>query len=133
MTMPFPAFAIMLHNWAVHPGTYRPDPSVMTDFNLWTFNSRVFPAIQPMLVQRGERVRIRIGNLSMHDHPMHLHGMWSDLETGDADFIPRKHTVIVQPGSKISYLVTADARGRWAYHCHLLYHMHGMFREVRVD
>jgi FtsP/CotA-like multicopper oxidase with cupredoxin domain len=63
---------------------------------------------------------------------MHLHGVWSDLETGDDGFIPRKHTVIVQPGSKISYRVTADARGSWAYHCHLIYHMPGMFREVVI-
>jgi FtsP/CotA-like multicopper oxidase with cupredoxin domain len=68
----------------------------------------------------------------MMNHPMHLHGMWSDLETGDGSAIPRKHTVIVQPGSKISYLVTADAPGRWAYHCHLMFHMMSMFREVRV-
>jgi len=59
--------------------------------------------------------------------------MWSDLETGDADFIPRKHTILVQPGSKISYLVTPDMPGDWAYHCHLLYHMMGMFRRVRVS
>ena len=65
-------------------------------------------------------------------HPIHLHGMWSELETGEPDYIPRKHTLIVQPGSKISYLVTADAMGGWAYHCHLLYHMPGMFRKVLV-
>jgi len=64
---------------------------------------------------------------------MHLHGMWSELETGDPQHIPRKHTVIVQPGSKISYLVTADAYGRWAYHCHLIFHMAGMLREVSVS
>jgi len=58
--------------------------------------------------------------------------MWSDMETGVPERIPRKHTVIVQPGSKMSYLVTADAMGGWAYHCHLLYHMLGMFRKVEV-
>ena len=66
------------------------------------------------------------------NHPMHLHGMWSDLETGDNMYIPRKHTVIVQPGAKISYRVLVDAKGSWAYHCHLLYHMLGMFRRVDV-
>jgi len=67
-------YAFLLHNWALHPGTYRPDPAVMTEFDLWTFNSKVFPAIEPMLAAQGERVRIRIGNLSMHNHPIHLHG-----------------------------------------------------------
>ena len=63
---------------------------------------------------------------------MHLHGLWSELETGDGDAIPRKHTILVQPGSTASYLVSADAIGRWAYHCHLQFHMMGMMREVRV-
>jgi FtsP/CotA-like multicopper oxidase with cupredoxin domain len=67
------------------------------------------------------------------NHPIHLHGMWSDLETGDPDSIPRKHTVTVQPGAEISYLVTPDMPGAWAYHCHLLYHMMGMFRRVEVS
>jgi FtsP/CotA-like multicopper oxidase with cupredoxin domain len=69
----------------------------------------------------------------MMNHPMHLHGLWSELETGDPNYMPRKHTVIVQPGSKISYQVTADALGNWAYHCHLLYHMTAMFRKVIVS
>jgi FtsP/CotA-like multicopper oxidase with cupredoxin domain len=68
----------------------------------------------------------------MMNHPIHLHGVWSDLESGDNDYLPRKHTVIVQPGSKISYRVTADAMGGWAYHCHLIYHMPGMFRHVII-
>jgi FtsP/CotA-like multicopper oxidase with cupredoxin domain len=68
----------------------------------------------------------------MMNHPMHLHGMWSDLESGDNNFLPRKHTVIVQPGSRISYRINVDAPGGWAYHCHLLYHMLGMFRTVEV-
>lgn len=72
-------------------------------------------------------------NDTMMNHPMHLHGMWSDLETGDSNRLPRKHTVIVQPGSRISYRVNVDARGGWAYHCHLLYHMLGMFRTVIVS
>ena len=67
-------FAFLLHNWSLRPGTYRPDPSIMTDFNLWTFNSRVYPGIDPLLVGLGERVRLRIGNLSMYNHPIHLHG-----------------------------------------------------------
>jgi FtsP/CotA-like multicopper oxidase with cupredoxin domain len=98
----------------------------------WSFDGIPFSEAEPLQLTFGERVRITLVNHTMMNHPIHLHGMWSDLETGDGEYIPRKHTVIVQPGSKISYLVTADALGNWAYHCHMLYHMLGMFREVRV-
>jgi len=100
---------------------------------MWSINGIKFADADPLQLKYGERVRITLINDTMMTHPIHLHGMWSELETGDPKYIPRKHTVIVQPGSKISYLVTADAKGRWAYHCHLLYHMPGMFREVRVS
>jgi len=99
---------------------------------MWSMDGIKFSDAQPLILKYGERIRITLVNDTMMTHPIHLHGMWSELETGDADYIPRKHTIIVQPGSQISYLVTADAFGRWAYHCHLLYHMPGMFREVRV-
>jgi len=100
---------------------------------MWSINGVPFADAEPLHLKYGERVRITLVNDTMMNHPMHLHGMWSDLETGDDGKLPRKHTVIVQPGSKISYRVTADAKGRWAYHCHLIYHMMGMFREVRVS
>ena len=100
---------------------------------MWSINGIKFADAEPLQLKYGERVRITLINDTMMTHPMHLHGMWSELETGDPKYMPRKHTIIVQPGSKISYLVTADAKGRWAYHCHLLYHMPGMFREVRVS
>jgi FtsP/CotA-like multicopper oxidase with cupredoxin domain len=81
----------------------------------------------------GERLRITLVNDSMMTHPIHLHGMWSEVEDAAGKFQVRKHTVNVHPARKISYAVTADALGRWAYHCHLLYHMEaGMFREVHV-
>ncbi len=99
---------------------------------MWSINGQSFMDAPPLELTFGERVRIILINDTMMTHPIHLHGMWSELETGDPDFIPRKHTVLVQPGSKISYLVTADAKGRWAYHCHLLYHMLGMMRMVKV-
>jgi FtsP/CotA-like multicopper oxidase with cupredoxin domain len=99
---------------------------------MWSINGIKFADAEPLHFKYGERLRITLVNDTMMNHPIHLHGLWSDLETGDNQHIPRKHTVIVQPGSKISYRVTADAKGRWAYHCHLLYHMSGMFREVRV-
>jgi len=100
---------------------------------MWSMNGVKFNDAEPLRWKMGERLRITFVNDTMMNHPMHLHGMWSDLETGDNDFIPRKHTVIVQPGSRISYRVTVDAEGGWAYHCHLLYHMLGMFREVQVS
>lgn len=102
------------------------------DRYMWSFNGINFASADPLQLTYGERVRIILVNDTMMTHPIHLHGMWSELETGDPDFIPRKHTILVQPGKRISYLVTADAKGRWAYHCHLLYHMMGMMREVRV-
>ncbi|HHB13012.1 MAG TPA: copper resistance system multicopper oxidase [Chromatiales bacterium] len=99
---------------------------------MWSMNGIRFADAEDLPFEYGERLRIVLVNDTMMNHPIHLHGMWSDLETGDPDHIPRKHTVIVQPGAKISYLVTADAMGGWAYHCHLLYHMPGMFRKVVV-
>ncbi|MEZ5586797.1 MAG: copper resistance system multicopper oxidase [Sedimenticolaceae bacterium] len=99
---------------------------------MWSMNGIRFADAEPLELKYGERVRINLINDTMMNHPIHLHGMWSDLETGEGKKIPRKHTVIVQPGAVISYLVTADAVGGWAYHCHLLYHMPGMFRKVVV-
>jgi len=99
---------------------------------MWSIDGIRFADAEPLRWKMGERLRITFVNDTMMNHPMHLHGMWSDLETGDDDYIPRKHTVVVQPGARISYRVTVDAEGGWAYHCHLLYHMPGMFREVQV-
>ena len=98
---------------------------------MWSINGIAYQDAKPLEFHYGERLRITYINDTMMNHPMHLHGMWSDLESGDNQFV-RKHTVIVQPGSKISMQVTVDARGSWAYHCHLLYHMAGMFRKVVV-
>jgi len=100
---------------------------------MWSINGIKAADAEPLRWKIGERLRITFVNDTMMNHPMHLHGMWSDLETGDNDYLPRKHTVIVQPGSRISYRVTVDAEGGWAYHCHLLYHMLGMFRTVIVS
>jgi CopA family copper-resistance protein len=100
---------------------------------MWSFNGRKFSESQPLQFRYGERLRIVLVNDSMMTHPIHLHGMWSEIEDADGEFQLRKHTVSVQPGQRLSYRVTADAPGRWAYHCHLLYHMEaGMFREVVV-
>jgi len=100
---------------------------------IWSFNGQKFSEAEPLRFQFGERLRLVLVNDSMMTHPIHLHGMWSEVQAEDGAFLVRKHTVSVQPGQRVSYLVTADAPGRWAYHCHLLYHMEaGMFREVRV-
>lgn len=99
---------------------------------MWSINGRMYEDSEPIVLRHNERLRFVVVNDTMMTHPVHLHGLWSELETGEASHIPRKHTVIVQPGSRISYLVSADAIGRWAYHCHLMFHMPGMFREVRV-
>ena len=100
---------------------------------MWSFNGEKFSGAEPLRLAHGERVRIVLVNDTMMTHPIHLHGMWSELETPDGEFLARKHTVVVQPAQKLSYCVNADAVGRWAYHCHLLYHMEaGMFREVVV-
>jgi CopA family copper-resistance protein len=125
---------------SLHPTRDRRQPTREIELHLtgnmhrymWSVNGLGHAEAPPIVLQYGERVRFVLINDTMMTHPFHLHGLWSELETGDPDFIPRKHTVLVQPGSRISYLVTADARGRWAYHCHLLYHMRGMMREVRV-
>ncbi|WP_338585752.1 copper resistance system multicopper oxidase [Pseudomonas sp. MAG733B] len=100
----------------------------------WSFNGIKFSDAEPLRLKYGERVRVVLVNDTMMTHPIHLHGMWSDLEDENGDFMVRKHTIDMPPGSRRSYRVTADALGRWAYHCHLLYHMEmGMFREVRVE
>jgi CopA family copper-resistance protein len=101
---------------------------------LWSFDGVPFSAAEPLVLTYGERVRFVLVNDTMMEHPIHLHGMWSDLEDEQGEFLVRKHTISVPPGTKRSFRVTADALGRWAFHCHLLYHMlAGMFREVRVE
>jgi CopA family copper-resistance protein len=100
----------------------------------WSFNGVKFSDAEPLRLNYGERLRIVLVNDTMMTHPIHLHGMWSDVEDDIGQFHVRKHTVDMPPGTKRSYRVTADALGRWAYHCHLLFHMEaGMFREVRVE
>lgn len=119
-------YAILLHNWALHPGTSRPDPAVMTDFDLWSINSKVFPAIEPMVARTGERVRIRIGNLSMWNHPMHLHGVQFFVTGGDGGRWPRGQwrsevTEIVGVG-QMRDIEFIGVPGDWAFHCHMAHH-----------
>lgn len=103
------------------------------DRYMWSFNGVPYSDAAPILLHFGERLRIILINDTMMHHPIHLHGMWSELESPDGNFQVRKHTISVAPGHRVSYRVTADARGNWAYHCHMLYHMEaGMFRAVVV-
>jgi FtsP/CotA-like multicopper oxidase with cupredoxin domain len=100
---------------------------------LWSFDGQRFSDAEPLRFRHDEHLRIVLVNDTMMAHPIHLHGMWSELEAPDGTFQARKHTVVVQPAQRVSYRVSADAPGRWAYHCHLLYHMEaGMFREAVV-
>jgi len=101
---------------------------------IWSFDGVKFSDAKPVHFNTGERLRIVLVNDTMMNHPIHLHGMWSELETPDGQFQVRKHTINVQPAQRITYAVSADNPGRWAYHCHMLYHMEaGMFREVVVS
>jgi CopA family copper-resistance protein len=100
----------------------------------WSFDGVKFSGAEPIRLTYGERVRLVLVNDTMMTHPIHLHGMWSDLEDDAGRFKVRKHTIDMPPGSRRTFRVTADALGRWAFHCHLMFHMEtGMFREVRVE
>ena len=102
---------------------------------MWSFDGRKFSEVTgPIHFAKDERLRLILINDTMMEHPIHLHGMWMELENGHGELIPRKHTLNVKPGERVSALITADAEGSWAFHCHLLYHMEaGMFRVVQVS
>jgi CopA family copper-resistance protein len=102
---------------------------------MWSFDGKKYSeAKEPIPFRYGERLRFTFVNDTMMEHPLHLHGMWMHLENGAGAFLPRKHTVIIKPAERVSVAITADAPGRWAFHCHLLLHMEaGMFRVVEVS
>lgn len=122
-------FVLMTHEWKVRPGAKRPDPNEMSDFNVLTFNSRAFPATEPLLIKKGERVRIRFGNLSAMDHhPIHLHGLAFEVTQTDGGFIPLsarypETTVLVPVGSTRVIEFVANEPGDWAMHCHMTHHV----------
>lgn len=122
-------FAIMLSEWFVRPGSSRPDVNVMSDFNVLTMNSKVFPSTEPLVVQRGQRVRIRIGNLSAMDHhPMHLHGYRFKVTGTDGGPVPIsaqwwETSVLVPVGNTRDIEWVADVSGDWAFHCHMTHHV----------
>ncbi len=121
-------FCIFLQEWFVEPGTFTPNPNIMTDFNLFTFNSRVFPGTAPLVVRMGDRVRIRVANLSMDSHPIHLHGYNFRITGTDGGRIPLtgqwpETTVNVPPGTTRDVEFVANAPGDWALHCHKNHHV----------
>ncbi len=101
---------------------------------IWTINGKKFSEAEPIRLRLGERVRFKFVNETMMSHPMHLHGMWMQLDNGNGRFSPLKHVINVTPGMTISADVPVDAVGEWAFHCHLLYHMaSGMMRKIIVE
>jgi FtsP/CotA-like multicopper oxidase with cupredoxin domain len=122
-------FAIMLHEWRVDPGTSRPDPNEMSDFNVLTMNAKAFPGTDPLVVGHMDKVRFRFGNLSpMDHHPIHLHGHAFNIVATDGGPIPPagqwpETTVLVPVGSTRTVEWTADALGDWAMHCHMTHHV----------
>jgi manganese oxidase len=120
-------FAIFLHEWDVPPGAATPNPLTMTDFNVFTFNGRAYPGTDPLVVKKGERVRIRLANLSMDSHPLHIHG-YHFVETGtDGGPIPptaqlSETTVNVPPGMTRDIEFVANVEGDWSFHCHKAHH-----------
>ena len=122
-------FALLLHEWAIEVGTNRPDPNEMTDFNVLTINARAFPGTDPLVAKLGERVRIRIGNLSAMDHhPIHLHGYYFKVTETDGGRIPDagqwpETTVLVPVGATRTVEFVAENPGDWAMHCHMTHHV----------
>jgi FtsP/CotA-like multicopper oxidase with cupredoxin domain len=102
---------------------------------MWSFDGKKYSeATAPIPFRFGERLRLILVNDTMMEHPIHLHGMWMELENGAGEYQPRKHTISVKPAERLTLAITADAPGRWAMHCHLLLHMElGMFRVVEVS
>lgn len=120
-------FVVMLHEWFVEPGTATPNPNVMTDFNLFTFNSRVWPGTDPWVVKKGERVRFSFGNMSMDSHPIHVHGYTFEEVSTDGGPVPKsarrpETTVNVPVGATRTVELVANEEGDWAFHCHKSHH-----------
>ncbi len=123
-------FAFLLSSWLIEPGTYTPNTAEMTEFNTWSFNSRVFPGIDPLVVRTGDRVRIRVGNLTMTNHPIHFHGHKFRITGTDGGWIPESGqwpevTADIPVGAMRNLEFVADNPGDWALHCHKSHHTMG--------
>lgn len=121
-------FAIFPHMWFIDPGTFTPNPAVMLDFNIFTFNSRAFPGTDPLVVRLGDRVRIRLANISMTSHPIHIHGHRFWVVETDGGQIPKsawwpETTLNILPGTTRAVEFIADAEGDWPLHCHKNHHV----------
>ena len=129
-------FVFLLNAYDIDPGSFTPRINTMLDFNLWTFNSRVFPGISPMVANKGDRVRIRVGNLTMTNHPIHLHGHEFEVTGTDGGWVPPSArwpevTTDVAVGQMRAVEFIADAPGDWAFHCHKSHHtMNAMGHDV---
>ena len=130
-------FVFVMSAYLIDPGTYLPKVMEMTDFNMWTWNSRVFPGIDPLAVRLGDRVRVRIGNLTMTNHPIHLHGHSFEVTCTDGGWVPEsarwpETTTDVPVGAIRAFEFIADAPGDWAFHCHKSHHtMNAMGHNIR--
>jgi len=130
-------FIFIMSAYLVDPGTYLPKVAEMTDFNMWTWNSRVFPGIDPLPVRLGDRVRVRMGNLTMTNHPIHLHGHEIRVTCTDGGWVPEtaqwpETTIDVPVGAIRAFDVIADNPGDWAFHCHKTHHaMNAMGHDVK--
>jgi FtsP/CotA-like multicopper oxidase with cupredoxin domain len=130
-------FVFLLSSYLIDPGSYLPKVTEMTDFNLWTFNTRVFPGIDHLAVRRGDRVRVRVGNLTMTNHPIHMHGYHFSVTCTDGGWVPEsarwpEATIDVPVGAIRAYEFVADVPGDWALHCHKSHHtMNAMGHNVR--
>ncbi|MGN6703966.1 MAG: multicopper oxidase family protein [Burkholderiaceae bacterium] len=123
-------YVMLLNAYDIEPGSYTPKVNTMLDFNLWTINSRAFPGVAPMVAARGDRVRLRIGNLTMTNHPMHLHGFSMEVAGTDGGWVPKaarwpEVTVDVAVGQMRAVEFVADRAGDWAFHCHKSHHTMG--------
>ncbi len=131
-------FVFLMNSYDIDPGSYVPKVMTMTDFNLWTWNSRVFPGIDHFVVRKGDRVRVRIGNLTMTNHPIHMHGYHFEVTGTDGGWVPAgarlpEVTTDVPVGAMRAYEFTADEPGDWAIHCHKSHHtMNAMGHAVRT-
>ena len=131
-------FVFIMSSYDMDPGTYLPKVTEMTNFNMWAWNSRVFPGIDPLPVRLGDRVRVRIGNLTMTNHPIHLHGHSFSVSCTDGGWVPEsaqwpETTIDVPVGAVRAFDVIADNPGDWAFHCHKSHHtMNAMGHDLRT-
>ena len=132
-------FVFLMSAYHIEPGSYTPRVHTHTDFNLWTWNSRVFPGIAPLVARQGDRVRVRLGNLTMTNHPIHLHGHSFEVAGTDGGWVPEtarwpEATIDVGVGQMRAIEFIADAPGDWAFHCHKTHHtMNAMGHEVMTS